>query len=68
MDKMIFNSIPLVFMRISTQNNEEPWKRLDELCGARNTSWRWVRGHNDNLGNERADILANKGIDQMRSR
>ena len=55
-------------MRISTQNNEEPWKRLDELCGARNTSWRWVRGHNDNLGNERADILANKGIDQMRSR
>ena len=49
MDKMIFNSKRVGFMRISTQKNEEPWKRLDELCGARNTSWRWVRGHNDNL-------------------
>lgn len=27
-----------------------------------------IRGYNENPGNERADILANKGIDQMRSR
>lgn len=48
--------------------NIDLWKHLDELCGVRNTSWRWVRGHNEIPGNERADVLANKGIDQMRSR
>jgi ribonuclease HI len=46
--------------------NIELWKQLDELCGKCNVSWQWVRGHNDNPGNERADILANKGINQLR--
>jgi ribonuclease HI len=44
------------------------WKHLDSLCGMHNISWEWVRGHNDNPGNERADILANKGINKLRSR
>jgi len=48
--------------------NIDLWKRLDELCGMHNTSWQWVRGHNENPRNERADVLANKGIDQLRSR
>jgi len=46
--------------------NLDLWKRLDELCSMHNTSWKWVRGHNDNPGNERADVLANKGIDKLR--
>jgi ribonuclease HI len=25
--------------------------------------WRWVRGHAGDPGNERADALANKGVD-----
>jgi ribonuclease HI len=25
--------------------------------------WRWVRGHNGDIGNERADVLANKGVE-----
>ena len=28
--------------------------------------WAWVRGHNGHLENERADLLANKGIDDLR--
>jgi ribonuclease HI len=48
--------------------NIELWKQLDELCGLCNISRQWVRGHNDNPGNERADLLANKGINQLRSR
>ena len=48
--------------------NIELWKQLDELCGMCNVSWQWVRGHNDNPGNERADELANKGISQLRCR
>lgn len=31
-------------------------------------SWQWVRGHNDNPGNKRADELANMGTNQLRSR
>ena len=46
----------------------ELWKQLDKLCGMCNVSWKWVRGHNDNPGNERADELANKGINQLRSK
>jgi ribonuclease HI len=48
--------------------NMELWKQLDKLCGMCNVSWQWVRGHNDNPGNERADELANKGINQLRGR
>jgi ribonuclease HI len=47
--------------------NIDLWKNLDELCGVHNITWRWVRGHNENPGNERADVLANKGIDKLRN-
>lgn len=47
--------------------NVDLWRRLDELV---NTSdhkidWRWVRGHNGDPGNERADALANLGVEQV---
>lgn len=45
--------------------NVELWQRLDELvAGSGHTiDWRWVRGHNGNPGNERADELANMGVE-----
>jgi len=42
--------------------NEDLWKRLDELAGAHEIRWVWVRGHSGHDGNERADRLANKGV------
>ena len=43
--------------------NEDLWRRLDELASAHHVEWHWVRGHDGHPGNERADALANKGVD-----
>lgn len=45
--------------------NMDLWIALDKLCSTHNVSWRWVRGHNANPGNEAADILANRGITEI---
>ncbi len=46
--------------------NVELWKKLDELVATsgHKIDWRWVRGHNGDPGNERADALANLGVDR----
>ncbi len=38
------------------------WKRLYAVADARRVSTRWVRGHNGDVHNERADVLANKAL------
>ncbi|MFT3721391.1 ribonuclease HI [Pseudorhodoferax sp.] len=50
--------------------NVELWQQLDALlaAGGHKIDWRWVRGHAGNPGNERADALANKGVDQALGR
>ena len=47
--------------------NEDLWKRLDAATQGHKIDWRWVKGHSGNPGNERADELANMGIEQPRS-
>ena len=42
--------------------NEDLWRELDQLANRHRIRWRWVRGHDDNPGNERADELANQGV------
>ena len=42
--------------------NKELWKELDYLAREHIIDWEWVRGHSGNPGNEKADLLANKGI------
>jgi ribonuclease HI len=48
--------------------NVELWKRLDTLNAAHSVQWRWVKGHAGDEGNERADRLANKGVETLASR
>jgi ribonuclease HI len=43
--------------------NEDLWRRLDEACQGHHVRWRWVRGHAGDPGNERADALANRGLE-----
>jgi ribonuclease HI len=50
--------------------NVELWQRLDELVATagHRIEWHWVRGHAGDPGNERADALANRGVDQVLGR
>ena len=50
--------------------NVELWQRLDALVstGGHRIEWRWVKGHSGDPGNERADALANRGVDQALGR
>ena len=45
--------------------NVELWQRLDELNAGHHVQWRWVKGHAGDPGNERADRLANRGVDSI---
>jgi ribonuclease HI len=45
--------------------NVDLWKRLDELAAQHHVEWRWVKGHAGHDGNERADALANRGVDSL---
>ena len=50
--------------------NVDLWQALDALVsqGGHQIDWRWVRGHTGDAGNERADTLANHGVDQALGR
>ena len=50
--------------------NQELWQELDRLVNGSGHAieWRWVRGHNGDPGNERADELANRGVEVARGR
>ncbi|MEI8208674.1 MAG: ribonuclease HI [Methylococcales bacterium] len=45
--------------------NEDLWQRLDSVIIKHKVEWKWVKGHSGNAGNERADALANLGIDSL---
>jgi ribonuclease HI len=45
--------------------NEDLWRELDDLLAGQHIEWHWVKGHSGHPGNERADALANQGIDNM---
>jgi ribonuclease HI len=45
--------------------NVDLWKRLDELARGHAVGWHWVKGHAGHPGNERADVLANRGVAEL---
>ena len=46
--------------------NEDLWRALENVASGHDISWRWVRGHNDHVENERADALARGAIPSRR--
>ena len=44
--------------------NKELWISLDELMKKHNINWKWVKGHDGNIHNEKADYLARRYIEE----
>ncbi len=42
--------------------NAELWQALDEVVARHDITWKWVKGHNGDPGNEKADELARQGM------
>ncbi len=42
--------------------NIDLWQRLDALVQQHRVTWQWVKAHNGDPGNEKADALANRGV------
>ncbi|GJL74145.1 ribonuclease HI [Nitrosomonas sp.] len=45
--------------------NEDLWRLLDQLSQQHEIEWLWVRGHAGHKENERADLLANRGVEKV---
>ena len=43
--------------------NSDLWKLLEEKIQDHEIHWMWVKGHNENIFNEKADMLAKKAIE-----
>ena len=48
--------------------NVDLWQALDAAVAQHQLEWRWVKGHSGDEGNERADALANRGIEELLQR
>ena len=45
--------------------NDDLWRELDALAAVHDITWHWVKGHADSVGNQRADALANRGVESL---
>ena len=45
--------------------NEDLWRRLDEAVARHKIEWIWIKGHAGHTENERADQLANRGVEDI---
>ena len=45
--------------------NKDLWIEISELSSVMAVKWHWVKGHDGDPGNERADYLANRGVDNV---
>jgi len=48
--------------------NVDLWQAIDTEVARHTVHWVWVKGHAGDVGNEKADELANRGVDQARLR
>ncbi|WP_205471479.1 ribonuclease HI [Nocardioides sp. SYSU D00038] len=44
--------------------NVDLWQELVAACSRHDVHWHWVKGHAGNVDNERADVLATRGLQE----
>ncbi len=44
--------------------NQDLWEELSALTKMHDVEWHWVKGHAGHAGNEQADLLANRGLEE----
>jgi ribonuclease HI len=49
----------------SPVKNVDLWQRLDAARTIHQVDWQWVKGHAGHIENERADQLANRGVEEI---
>lgn len=47
--------------------NQDLWQQIDQLNQLHDVDWQWVKGHSGNPGNELADQLANRAMDEFKA-
>ncbi len=45
--------------------NEDLWRELDAALEKHEVEWQWVKGHSGDNGNDKADELANQGVNSV---
>jgi len=45
--------------------NVDLWQALDDQVARHQVEWRWVKGHSGHPENDRADQLANRGVEEF---
>jgi ribonuclease HI len=45
--------------------NVDLWQQLEHVAAGHRVSWHWVKGHAGHPENERADALANRGVEEI---
>lgn len=46
--------------------NQDLWERLDDEVTRHQIAWHWIKGHSGHPENQRADELANQGVDELK--
>jgi len=45
--------------------NADLWQQLEQAVSQHEVEWTWVKGHAGHPENERADLLANRGVEEL---
>ncbi|KMQ89484.1 ribonuclease h [Lasius niger] len=45
--------------------NRDLWEKLNQEVSRHQIEWKWVKGHAGEQGNERADVLATRGMEEI---
>ena len=58
-------SLPSSFRNVLPKSNRNEIEYKNIVLAKHKIEWQWVKGHSGDIGNETADMLANRGIDEL---